>query len=311
MASINCNGMNIMALNQGWCYEEVVTKSASGKSILDYYSDRYSHSTREEWLARIVAGDVQVNNNSVAPDWQLIIGQKLCYYRSPWQEPDVPLAFTTLYEDEDLWVIDKPSGLPVLPGAGFLEHTVLGQLRLRIATETPTPIHRLGRGTSGCLLLARSALAKSNLSQQLRDRQLEKIYRTLIGPTPDSMPIQGTITTPIGKISYPQLGYLYAATADGLAAESSYQIVNRSAEFTWVDVTIATGRPHQIRIHMASIGYPLVDDPLYGIGGVPMATDAVPGDCGYSLHARQLGFRHPRSGDWMTIEAPIPGPLQI
>jgi 23S rRNA pseudouridine1911/1915/1917 synthase len=311
MASINCNGMNIMALNQGWRYEEIVTKSASGKSILDYYSDRYCHSTREEWLARIVAGDVRVNNHSVAPDWQLITGQTLCYYRSPWQEPEVPLEFTILYEDADLWVINKPSGLPVLPGAGFLEHTVLGQLRLKIETETPTPIHRLGRGTSGCLLLARSALAKSNLSQQLRDRQLEKIYRTLIGPTPDSMAIQGNITTPIGKISYPQLGYLYAATADGLAAESNYQIVNRSAEFTWVDVTIATGRPHQIRIHMASIGYPLVGDPLYGIGGVPMATDAVPGDCGYSLHARQLGFRHPRSEQWMSIEAPIPGPLQI
>jgi 23S rRNA pseudouridine1911/1915/1917 synthase len=62
---------------------------------------------------------------------------------------------------------------------------------------------------------------------------------------------------------------------------------------------------------MASIGYPLIGDPLYGIGGIPIATDAVPGDCGYWLHARQLGFRHPRSGDWMTIEAPIPGPLQI
>jgi 23S rRNA pseudouridine1911/1915/1917 synthase len=310
MASINCNGTNIMTLNQGWCYEEIVTKSASGKSILDYYSDRYSHSSRDEWLARIGAGEVQVNGHSVAPDWLLIAGQTLCYYRSPWQEPEVPLGFTILYEDADLWVINKPSGLPVLPGAGFLEHTVLGQLRLNVATETPTPIHRLGRGTSGCLLLARSALAKSNLSQQLRDRQLEKIYRTLIGFMPDSMPVQGKITTPIGKISYPQLGYLYAATADGLAAESTYQIVGRSAEFTWVDVTIATGRPHQIRIHMASIGYPLVGDPLYGIGGIPIATDAVPGDCGYWLHARQLGFRHPRSGQWMSIEAPIPPELQ-
>jgi 23S rRNA pseudouridine1911/1915/1917 synthase len=301
--------MNIMALNQGWRYEEIVTKSASGQSILDYYCDRYSHSTRAEWLDRIVAGQVQVNGNSVAPTWSLSPGQSLCYSRSPWQEPEVPLELQVLYEDTDLWVIDKPSGLPVLPGAGFLEHTVLGQMRLKIAAGTPTPIHRLGRGTSGCLLLARSTLAKSSLSQQLRDRTLEKIYRTVIGPTPDSFPNSLKITTPIGKISYPQLGYLYAATADGMEAESDYKIVGRSAEFTWLDVTIATGRPHQIRIHLASIGYPLIGDPLYGIDGVPMATDAVPGDCGYWLHARQLGFRHPRSGDWMTIEAPIPGPL--
>jgi 23S rRNA pseudouridine1911/1915/1917 synthase len=299
-----------MALNQGWTYEEIVTKSAAGTSILDYYSDRYPHSNRTEWLARIVGGAVQVDGESVEPSQPLVAGQLLYYHRSPWQEPEVPLEFRILYEDADLWVIDKPSGLPVLPGAGFLDHTVLGQLRLKVATETPTPIHRLGRGTSGCLLLARSALAKSNLSQQLRDRKLEKIYRTIIGPTPTSVPNQGKITTPIGKISYPQLGYLYAATADGLDAESDYHMVRRSAEFTWVDVTIATGRPHQIRIHMASIGYPLIGDPLYGIGGIPMATDAVPGDCGYWLHARQLGFRHPRSGDWITIEAPIPEALQ-
>lgn len=299
-----------MALNQGWRYEEIVTKSASGKSVLDYYSDRYSHSSRAEWLARIVAGEVRVNSNLVGPDWQLLAGQTLCYHRSPWKEAEVPLTFSILYEDADLWVIDKPSGLPVLPGAGFLEHTVLGQLRLNIATETPTPIHRLGRGTSGCLLLARSALAKSNLSQQLRNRHFEKIYRTLIGPTTESFPSPLKITTPIGKISYPQLGYLYAATTDGLAAESTYHIVSRSAKYTWVDVSIATGRPHQIRIHMASIGYPLIGDPLYGIGGVPMTTEAVPGDCGYWLHARQLGFRHPRSGNWITIEAPIPEALQ-
>jgi 23S rRNA pseudouridine1911/1915/1917 synthase len=302
--------MHIMALNQGWNYEEIVTQSAAGTSILDYYSDRYPHSSRTEWLARIVGGAVRVDGESVEPSHPLVEGQLLCYHRSPWQEPEVPLEFRILYEDADLWVIDKPSGLPVLPGAGFLDHTVLGQLRLKVATEMPTPIHRLGRGTSGCLLLARSALAKSNLSQQLRDRKLEKIYRTIIGPTPNSVPNQGKITRPIGRIAYPQLGYLYAATADGLEAKSEYHIVSRSAEFTWVDVTIATGRPHQIRIHLASIGYPLIGDPLYGVGGVPMATDAVPGDCGYWLHARQLGFCHPRSGDWITIEAPIPEVLQ-
>jgi 23S rRNA pseudouridine1911/1915/1917 synthase len=299
-----------MGLNHGWHYEETVPRSAVGQYILDYYADRYRHSSRSEWHDRIIAGDIRIDGDRVTPTTKLKVEQRLCYSRSPWQEPDVPLQFTILYEDDDVWVIDKPSGLPVLPGAGFLEHTVLGQLRLRFPTETPTPIHRLGRGTSGCLLLARSALAKSHLSQQLRDRKLEKIYRTLIGLTPESFPNPLKITTPIGKISYPQLGYLYAATTDGLEAESDCYVVSRSEQYTWVDVSITTGRPHQIRIHLASIGYPLIGDPLYGIGGIPMTTEAVPGDCGYWLHARQLGFWHPRSGNWITIEAPIPEALQ-
>lgn len=299
-----------MALNHGWRYGETVQPAATGQSILDYYSDRYRHSSRSDWQARIESGAIQVDGIQVDPSFILRTGQQLCYQRSPWQEPEVPLAFAILYEDQDIWVIDKPSGLPVLPGGGFLEHTVLGQLQLTIPQETPTPIHRLGRGTSGCLLLARSPLAKSHLSQQLRDRRLEKIYRTLIGPTPESWPNPIQITTPIGKIPYPQLGYLYAASPTGLAAESECRVVARSAEFTWVDVAIATGRPHQIRIHLASIGYPLIGDPLYGVGGLPFTTAGVPGDCGYWLHARRVGFCHPRSGDWMTIEAPIPPALR-
>jgi hypothetical protein len=119
------------------------------------------------------------------------------------------LDFVTIYEDTDLMIIAKPSGLPVLPGGGFLQNTLLYQLQQRYPQEMPVPIHRLGRGTSGLMLIARSSLAKSKLSQQMRDRQITKIYRALIGPS--ELPTEFTINQAIVKIPHPILGYLYGA----------------------------------------------------------------------------------------------------
>jgi 23S rRNA pseudouridine1911/1915/1917 synthase len=227
----------------------------------------------------------------------------------------VPLTFEVLYEDAELVVVAKPSGLPVLPGGGFLEHTLLWQLQQRYPQNSPIPIHRLGRGTSGLMLLARSPQARAALSRQLRDRHIHKLYRALVSGS--VVPDQFTIAQPIGKRPYPVLGYVYAATADGLPAHSECRVLQRQASTTLVEVTILTGRPHQIRIHMASVGHPLVGDPLYDVGGVPRShlTDAstkfpVPGDCGYFLHAIQLSFDHPVSGQRMTLTCPPPAELQ-
>lgn len=287
-------------MNQGWNYREQVNPQDEGLTVLEYYSQRYLHSTVDEWQERIAAGQILLNDVSIKAETRLNRGQWLTYHRSPWQEPEVPLAFEVLYEDSDLLVVVKPSGLPVLPGGGFLEHTLLWQLQQRYSDPAPVPIHRLGRGTSGLMLWARSLQAKSELSRQMRDRQIQKIYHAWVKG--NTMPDSFTVTQPIGKIPYPVLGYVYAATVDGLSAHSECHVLQRTLSTTLMEVTILTGRPHQIRIHMAAAGYPLVGDPLYDIGGVPLPhlTDAttkfpVPGDCGYYLHAVQLTFQHPAS----------------
>lgn len=301
-------------MNQGWIYQDQIGTKGNGQTVLDYYCQRYRHSSKLEWTSRILSGQILLDDAPTTPSTLLKAGQWLAYHRPPWQEPEVPLFFEILHEDVDLLVVNKPSGLPVMPGGGFLEHTLLWQLKQRYPQETPTPIHRLGRGTSGLLLLARTPLARAHLSQQMResssksnrDRLLRKTYLAIVGSGP--IPDQFSIETPIGKIPHSTLGYLYAATPNGKFAYSEGRVLQRNATQTLVEVTIFTGRPHQIRIHLAAIGFPLIDDPLYGVGGIPLqqAQIAVPGDCGYFLHAHHLTFIHPRTETSIKVECEVP-----
>jgi 23S rRNA pseudouridine1911/1915/1917 synthase len=136
-------------MNQGWVYTDRITSAEASLSVLDFYSNRYRHSSRAEWRDRITAGQIRQDGIPLAPGDRLQAGQTLDYHRPPWEELEVPLGFEVLYEDGDLMAIAKPSGLPVLPGGGFLTHTLLHQLRLRYPENPPIPVHRLGRGTSG------------------------------------------------------------------------------------------------------------------------------------------------------------------
>lgn len=298
-------------MNQGWIYSDRVTPNEAGLTVLEFYTHRYQHSTISDWQERIGTGQITVDGQSTTVCTHLQAGQQLAYHRPPWQEPDVPLNFEVLHEDAEVLAIAKPAGLPVLPGGGFLEHTLLGQLKRRYPNDTPYPIHRLGRGTSGIVLLARSPAARASLSQQMRDRQIQKIYRALIGKS--DLPETFTITQPIGKIPHPQLGYVYGTTADGQFAVSDCRVLQRGSNTTLLEISILTGRPHQIRIHLASTGYPLVGDPLYIAGGLPRSHSTttteklpVPGDCGYLLHAYQLSFTHPRSRQLVQVCCPAP-----
>jgi 23S rRNA pseudouridine1911/1915/1917 synthase len=296
-----------MVFNQGWIYREQVPPSAAGQTILSYYTKRYPHSSPAEWRHRIETGKVLIADQPIATDTILKSGQQLSYHRPPWEEPDVPLNYEILHQEPDFLVITKPAGMPVLPGGGFLQNTLLWQLQQQYPEHPPVPIHRLGRGTSGLMLLARSPLARSSLTQQLRDRQIRKLYHALVEGI--VVKDQFTIQQPIGKIDHPTLGYLYAATADGAFAHSDCFVLERLAavEQTRLEVTILTGRPHQIRIHVAAVGHPLVGDPLYGLGGVPKqsAVSSVPGDCGYCLHAYQLEFLHPRTQEKLSFTDPL------
>jgi 23S rRNA pseudouridine1911/1915/1917 synthase len=290
------------SLNDGWIYRDKIDRSGVGQTILQYYAQRYTHSSLKEWETRLTLGQIWLDGKPLQVNTPLQLGQLLEYHRPSWLEPHVPLNFATIYEDEDLLVIDKPSGLPVMPGGNFLQNTLLWQLQQQYSIDPPIPVHRLGRGTSGLLLLGKSALAKSELSRQMRSNHIiKKIYLALVAD--NTIPDRLIIDNSIGKISHPILGYVYGATPTGKYAYSEVEVIQRNIDRAIVRVKIITGRPHQIRIHLAVAGYPLLGDPLYQIGGLPKI-DAVPGDCGYWLHSHQLSFLHPRTNDRLHLECP-------
>lgn len=293
-------------LNQGCEYNEQLGADADGCTLLDYLSHRYCHSSSEEWTARIQCGQVLIDGLPTHPDTLLRRGSRLLWHRPPWIEPDAPKSFSIIYEDDDLIAVNKPAGLPTLPGANFLQSTLL--YLVQIHAPAATPLHRLGRWTSGIVLCAKNQAARAELMRQWSAKKVDKLYRALASGAPDWDELE--ISTPIGPVPHPLLGTIHAATPKGKPSLSHATVIERRADSFLCDVRIATGRPHQIRIHLASAGHPLLGDPLYGPGGHPLAgTRAVPGDSGYHLHAMELGFLHPVSGQKMIIHCGPPASL--
>ncbi|XP_076896374.1 RNA pseudouridine synthase 5-like [Bidens hawaiensis] len=299
------------------------------------------------WLQRIENGQITVNGTVITdPSIVLSTGTELVYHRRPWKEPYAPYLLEVLFEDDHLIALNKPSGLQVLPGGLFQQRTVLTQLQWRIKNQElcPVPVHRLGRGTSGILLCAKTKVAKTRLAALFADSltkslcgrkvnnevnkvgKMSKIYRALASGIISEDEV--VIDEPIGTVKYPGVAKgLYVASPSGKPALSKVHVLKRDIEnnLTVVQVEIQSGRPHQIRIHLAFIGHPLIGDPLYLTGGKPQCSvhetvdetfaedggyqrpaNPVPGDCGYYLHAHQLVLCHPITNEVFKITAPLP-----
>ncbi len=221
----------------------------------------------------------------------------------------MPLCYALLHRDRSLLVAAKPAGLPTLPAGGFLQHTLLSLVRK--TDPEATPVHRLGRGTSGIVLFARTAQARRKLHGAFRNHAVIKTYRALASGRPDAD--EFTIDAPIGPVPHSRLGLVNAASAAGRAALTRVRVVERHAANSLLEITLETGKPHQIRIHLAAAGHPLVGDPLYTVGGgfkENGATMTLPGEIGYWLHAASIAFVHPEQDRVVEISCHPPPPLR-
>jgi 23S rRNA pseudouridine1911/1915/1917 synthase len=306
--------------NRGHVYRAKVTDADAGATVLAYHVAHYRHSDEAAWRESIECGRVLVNGRRAAAEDPLQAGDELEFHRPPWREPDAPEGFEVAFEDEHVLVVVKPAGLQVLPAGPFKARTLLELVRSSdVSRAAAAPAHRLGRGTSGLIAFGKTADARSSLARQFRELALVKTYLAWVeGPRlPDSFAAR----QPIARVPHGPL-QIFAASERGKPSLTRVRVLRREAvqdeakraaperasgaerrgpgdgapaERALVAAQPITGRPDQIRIHLAAAGAPIVGDPLFGPGGTPKS-DAPPGEGGYLLHAAALSFAHPATG---------------
>lgn len=234
------------------------------------------------------------------------------------QAEAIPLNI--LFEDSDVIVVNKPAGMVVHPAVGAHEGTLVNALMHHckdlsgIGGELkPGIVHRLDKGTSGVMVAAKNDLAHLNLTSQFKDRRVTKIYGALVYGIPKAL--SGEIDAPIGR-STSDRKKMSTHTKKGRVALTQWRFLEGfDKAVAWLEVKLGTGRTHQIRVHMADIGHPLVGDPTYGRGGANRIAQggirSIVAEFGRpALHAWRLGFAHPRTGQYVEFSAPLPDDIQ-
>jgi 23S rRNA pseudouridine1911/1915/1917 synthase len=259
------------------------------------------------------AGGVTLDGRGIGRSDRLRAGGWLSVEWTPKREPEiVPMAVPDLgiaYDDDDIVVVDKPAGVAAHPSLGWEGPTVLGALAaagFRIATtgaaERQGVVHRLDVGTSGLMVVAKTEAAYTALKHAFKEREVEKIYHTVVQGHPD--PLAGTIDAPIGR--HPSHSWKFAVRPEGKDSVTHYETLEAFRGAALLEVHLETGRTHQIRVHMAAHRHPCVGDPLYG--GDPTMSARL-GLTRQWLHAHQLGFMHPATREQVTFTSPYPADL--
>ncbi|HEY1681903.1 MAG TPA: RluA family pseudouridine synthase [Candidatus Tumulicola sp.] len=266
---------------------------------------RLATASRAAVAAAIKRGDVTVNGEPVKASRTLEEGDVVVYDVPQPERPiaraesiDVPIV----YEDEDLIVVDKPAGMVTHPAHGSPNGTLVNALLGYLGTPLPGSsvrpglVHRLDRDTSGLLVVAKNEPALSALGIAMKARRIGREYVGLVTGIPDHA--RGTLDGPVGRDPHNRLKF--AIVSNGKAAVTHYELIERFSRNAELSFRLETGRTHQIRVHFAALGHPLVNDRIYGRAD---SRSELPGQ---ALHARRLSFAHPRTGEAMTFEVDPP-----
>ncbi len=271
----------------------------------------FSRSRLAEWVR---AGRLTRNGQPARPRDKVLSGDALLLIpetedRVEWAAEPLPLDI--LYEDEHVIVVNKPAGLVVHPAAGHHSGTLVNGLMAHAPEMSSLPrggiVHRLDKDTSGVMLAARSTLAHKQLVAQLADRSVTRIYAAVCRGTFSG---GGTIDAPIGR--HPTSRTKMAVVPEGKPAVTHYRIAQRFGAHTLLDVRLESGRTHQIRVHLAWRKHPLIGDPVYAgrafrpAGASAKLLEMLDGFCRQALHARELSFAHPQTGEAMCFRAEVP-----
>jgi len=255
----------------------------------------------------IEEGNILVNGNKVKTSYKVVEGDLIIIQKEQPKETDlVPqdIPLNIIYEDNDILIINKEKGMVVHPGAGNPDGTLVNAIMAKCKDSLsgiggkirPGVVHRIDKDTSGLVIIAKNDKTHIDISEQIKNREVEKTYLALVrGNIKEN---EATINMPIGRSSKDRKKM--AVDKKGKEAITEFKVLERYDGFTYIEVKIKTGRTHQIRVHMAEIGYPIVGDEVYSNGRNPFNVK------GQMLHAVKLGFIHPTTKQKIVFEAPLP-----
>lgn len=292
--------------------ELFITEETAGDRIDRFLSEQYEDLSRSFLQKLLKSGLVCADGKPVKASYKVSEGDLITFEVPEAVEPeilpeDIPLDI--LFEDRDVILINKPKGMVVHPAAGHYTGTLVNALMFHCREDLsgingvlrPGIVHRIDMDTTGVIIACKNDLAHNSIAGQLKEHSITRRYQAIVhGVLKDD---EGTVDAPVGR--HPQdRKKMCVNDKNGKRAVTHYKVLKRYRNFTHIECRLETGRTHQIRVHMAYIGHPLLGDVVYGPAKCPYRLT------GQTLHAGILGFLHPRTGEYMEFSAPLPDYFQ-
>ena len=288
------------------------TIEKGGERIDKYLSEQLEDMTRSHIQKLIKENMVRVNRMTVKSNFKLSASDQIEVEIPELKEPDIlpeNIPLDILYEDQDILVVNKPKGMVVHPAPGHYTGTLVNAIMYHCKDNLsgingvmrPGIVHRIDMDTTGSLLICKNDRAHQALAKQLKEHSITRKYHAIVhGRLKED---EGTIDKPIGRHPIDRKKMSVHCT-NGREAVTHYRVLKRFQQFTYIECQLETGRTHQIRVHMSSIGHPILGDQVYGPAKCPYKLQ------GQTLHAKVLGITHPTTGEYMEFDAPLPDYFQ-
>ena len=285
-----------------------IEEDQAGIRIDKFLSEELPEISRSYIQKLIKEEHVIVNNKSVKANYKISTGDLLLLEEPELKEPDIEpenIPLDVLYEDSDLLIINKPKGMVVHPSAGHYSGTLVNALMYYCKDDLsgingvmrPGIVHRIDMDTTGSLLVCKNDVTHNHIANQLKEHSITRVYHAIVhGVIKDE---EGTINAPIGRHPVERKKMSINHT-NGKEAITHYKVLKRFQNFTYIECRLETGRTHQIRVHMSSLHHPLLGDNVYGPAKCPYKLQ------GQTLHAKTIGIIHPKTGEYLEVDAPLP-----
>ena len=284
-----------------------ITPEMEGERI-DKCISNYLESLSRSYIQKIIKdGKAYVNDAVVKANYKVKVDDKVQFEIPDCEEPDIPpqdIPLDILYEDKDILIVNKPKDMVVHPAPGHYEGTLVNAIMFHCKDELsgingvlrPGIVHRIDKDTTGSIIICKNDEAHRKIAQQLKEHSITRKYRAIVYGR--IMEEEGTVNAPIGR--HPTDRKKMAINEkNGKPAVTHYKVLERFDKYTYIECQLETGRTHQIRVHMTSIGHPLLGDEVYGNAKCPFKLE------GQTLHAMTIGFIHPTTGEYVEYEAPL------